>query len=263
MKRAKSVALIGEGKLTDSSLARFWSLSEMLGPVKASSYRVASRIANRLRAGHPVKDYREFQACRLILICVPDHALPRVLEELAVSEISWPGKAVVLCNAWLDSSELRELAVRGASVGSISTIPGFDDLWYLVEGDKLAIQQSKRLLEHRERRAFAIDRQLKPFYLAALTCTGSLLVALIIAAAESLRHTGVPVSASSAILEKQMNKSLRSYLRGGRRAYQAPRELSRQLRALSADDPPLASYIEQSCRAAARLLEPASNAAGR
>ena len=41
--------------------------------------------------------------------------------------ISWRGKAVVLCSTWLDSGELRELSARGASVGSISPIPGFDD----------------------------------------------------------------------------------------------------------------------------------------
>ncbi len=57
MKKAQSVGLIGTGSLTDSPLTRFWWLSERLGPVKSASYRVASRIANMLQAGHPVKDY--------------------------------------------------------------------------------------------------------------------------------------------------------------------------------------------------------------
>ena len=61
MKRAQSVGLIGTGSLTDSPLTRFWWLSERLGPVKSASYRVASRIANMLQAGHPVKDYAEFE----------------------------------------------------------------------------------------------------------------------------------------------------------------------------------------------------------
>ena len=77
MKKAKPVALIEEGNLSASPLARFRWPSETLGPVKASSFRLASRIANRLQAGHPVKDYREFDACDLILICVPDDALGR------------------------------------------------------------------------------------------------------------------------------------------------------------------------------------------
>ena len=67
MKKAQSVGLIGTGSLTDSPLTRFWWLSERLGPVKSASYRVASRIANMLQAGRPVKDYAEFETCELIL----------------------------------------------------------------------------------------------------------------------------------------------------------------------------------------------------
>jgi hypothetical protein len=255
MKKAKSVALIVAGKVTDSSLARFWSLSEMLGPVKASSYRLASRIANRLRAGHPVDDYAEFEACRTILISVPDQALPHAVVDLSASTISWNGKSVVLCNALLDSGDLQKLAARGASVGSIAVIPGFDDLRYLVEGDKLAVLQLKRLVEHRERRAIVIERHLKPFYLAALTCTGTLSFAVAMAASESLRHAGVRPADSAAILERQLVKSLRSYLRGGRRVFPAPRHLASQLTALSIVDPQLSNYIQQSCSLVARLME--------
>jgi predicted short-subunit dehydrogenase-like oxidoreductase (DUF2520 family) len=255
MKKAKSVALIGAGKLTDSSLARFWLLSEMLGPVKASSFRLASRIANHLRAGYPVKDYSELDACRTILICVPDRALKSVVAELCAAPIRWNGKAVVVCSAWLDSAELIPLASRGASIGSLTTIPGFDDAKYLVEGDRLAVNEAKRLVENAERRAVSIERQRKPLFLTALTCAGSLLVPLLMTASESLRYAGVPASVSAAILEKQLSNSLRSYVRGGRRAYQPPRELGRQLRALSTADPPLAGYLEQSCLVAAALLE--------
>ena len=42
-----------------------------------------------------------------------------------------------------------------------------------------------------------------------------------------------------------MTRTLRSFLKGGRRAYPVPRELPRQLRALSAANPELAHYLEQ------------------
>ena len=255
MKKAKSVALIGAGELTDSPLTRFRWLSERLGPVKAPSYRLASRIANRLRAGHAVKDYGEFDACRLVLVCVPDKMLPRVVAELCASGIGWKDKAVGLCSTWLDSSELADVAALGASVGSISPIPGFEDFRYLVEGDKMAIRECRLLVEDREQRAIAIDRPLKPFYLTALTCTGTLSFALMMAASESLRHAGVPSSVSASILEKQVGRSLRSYVRGGRRAYPAPRQLRRQITALSRVNPVLAQYFEQSCTLATQLLE--------
>ncbi|HUJ51022.1 MAG TPA: hypothetical protein VLW25_12515 [Bryobacteraceae bacterium] len=236
-------------------MARFWLLSEMLGPVKASSFRLASRIANSLRAGYPVKDYGEFDACHMILISVPDDALEGVVAELCSAGISWRGKSVVLCSAWRDSSELGELSARGAAIGSITTIPGFHDLRYLVSGDKRAIQESKRLVENRERRCLTIERGRKPLYLAALTCTGSLLFPLVMAASESLRRAGVTPAVSFSILEKQLTIGLRAYARGGRRAYAPPRELTSQLRALWATDPALAYYMEKSSQLAAQLLE--------
>ena len=235
MKKAQSVGLIGTGSLTDSPLTRFWWLSERLGPVKSASYRVASRIANMLQAGHPVKDYAEFESCDLILVCVPEETVPQVVSEMVSAGISWRGKAVVLCSTWLDSGELHELSALGASVGSISPIPGFDDERYLVEGDPLAIRQSKSLVEYRDRRAMAIERPLKPFYLAALTCTGSSAVCLAprgVRIVASLAR--IPPGLSATLLERQLTRTLRSFLKGGRRAYPAPRELPRQLRALSA-----------------------------
>src|SRR5258707_15052502 len=98
MKKAQSVGLIGAGSLTDSPLTRFWWLSERLGPVKSASFRVASRIANMLRAGHPVKDYAEFESCALVLVCVPEECVAAVIADMLSSEVSWRGKAVVLCS---------------------------------------------------------------------------------------------------------------------------------------------------------------------
>jgi predicted short-subunit dehydrogenase-like oxidoreductase (DUF2520 family) len=259
MNKAQSVGLIGTGNLTDSPLTRFFWLSERLGPVKSASYRVASRIANMLQAGHPVKDYAEFESCVLILVCVPEETVSQVVSDMLASEISWRGKAVVLCSTWLDSGELRELAARGAAVGSISPIPGFsipgsNEERYLVEGDPFAIRQAKSLVEYRERRALAIERPLKPFFLAALTCTGTLLFSLLHVASESLRHARIPPALSATLLERQLTRTLRSFLKGGRRAYTTPRELPKQLRALSAANAELAHYLEQSCRLASRVM---------
>jgi predicted short-subunit dehydrogenase-like oxidoreductase (DUF2520 family) len=259
MKKAQSVGLIGTGSLTDSPLTRFWYLPERLGPVKSASYRVASRIANMLQAGHPVKDYAEFEDCDLILVCVPEDTVSQVVSEMASAGISWRDKAVVLCSAWLDSGDLESLSALGAAIGSISPIPGFpisgsDDERYLVEGDPLAIRLAKKLVEYRERRVVAIERPLKRFYLAALTCTGSLLFAVLYVASESLRHARIPPALSATILERQLTRTLRSYLKGGLRAYPEVRELPRQLKALSGVSPGLADYLEQSTRLASRLI---------
>ncbi len=220
----------------------------------APSFRLASRIANGLRAGHPVRDYAEFDSCGLILVCVPDTMAPRAIGEFASADISWRNKSIVLCSAWLDSGELSELAARGAAIGSISAIPGFEDTRYLVEGDRLAILESRRLVEQDSRSIVAIERSLKPFYLAALTSTSSLLFALLLAASEFLRQAGIPAPVSATILEKQVDKTLRSHAKAGRKGYPAPQQLQKQLRALAAANPELAYFMEQSTNLAGRLL---------
>jgi predicted short-subunit dehydrogenase-like oxidoreductase (DUF2520 family) len=255
MKKAQLVGLIAAGNLTDSALTRFTWLSVRLGPVKSGSYRVASRIANMLRAGHPVKDFAEFESCSLILISVPDGTVSYVVSEMLSSGISWRHKAVVLCSAWLASSDLRDLAACGASVGSLCPIPGWEDERYLVEGDTLAMREAKSLVESRTHRAVTIDRHLKPLYLAALTCTNALLFALLRVTFESLRHAGIPAASSDVLIERQMARTLRSFLKSGNRAYPVPHELPRQIRALASVSPELAHYFEQSCRLAARLME--------
>lgn len=255
MKKAQSVGLIGTGSLTDAPLTRFWFLRERLGPVKSASYRVASRIANMLQAGHPVKDYAEFEECDLILVCVPEETIEQVVSDMRSAGISWRDKAVVLCSTWLDSGVLADLAALGAAVGTISPIPGFDDERYLVEGDAVAIRRSRSLVEFRDRRAVPIERRLKPFYLAALTCTGSLLLALVHVASESLRLAEIAPGFSATLLDRQVNRTLRAYLKGGRRAYAEPRELAGQLQALSGANSEMATYLEEGSRLAARIME--------
>ncbi len=255
MKKAQSVGLVAAGNLTDSPLTRFFWLPERLGPVKSGSVRVASRIANMLKAGHPVKDYAELKNCSIVLICVPEESVAGVVAELSLAGINWNGKTVILCSAWLDSGELRDLAARGASVGSLHPIPGFEDERYLVEGDSNAIRRSRDLVEHRHRRAIAIERPFKPFFLVALTCTGPFLFALLYVADESLRQGRIPAIFSAQMVERQTLRTLRAFYKGGRRAYSPPHELSRQLTALSSTRPELAHYLEQSYRLISRLME--------
>ena len=254
MKKPKRVALIAAGNLADSAVARFSRLHEQLGPVKSLSYRLASRVANTLRAGHPVKDYAEFDDCHVILISVPDETLPETIRDLASASISWSGKTALIASASLTSSELAPLAALGAAAGSVCSVPGFEDQWYLLEGDKLAIRESRNLVAHGPRRALAIERGRKPFFLASLTCTGSPLFALLQAAAECLRLAGLSSAEAPAILEKQLIRTLRTSVKAGRKAHSLPRGLSGQIEALSKQDPELARYLQQSCDLAARFM---------
>ncbi len=193
MKKAQSVGLIGTGSLTDSPLTRFWWLSERLGPVKSASYRVASRIANMLQAGHPVKDYAEFEACVLILVCVPDETVSQVVSEMLSSGISWRGQSRGAVQHLAGQRRAPRACPRAAppsDPSAPSPASTTSAIWWRAIPSPFASR--KRLVEYRERRVVAIERPLKPFYLAALTCTGTLLFALLRVASESLHHAANP-----------------------------------------------------------------------
>ena len=254
MKKRPPVALVSAGKLTDSPITRFWGLPARLGPVKSSSLRLSSRMVNTLRAGHPVDTYSEFARCGVILISVPDDTLAATVSEIVDASLSWANKAVVLCSLSMGSQELQPLEALGAVVGSVTPIPGFEEHKYLVEGDRTVAREMRHLIEHRGTRVIAIEPGLKPFYLACLTCTGPLFHSLLLAATECIRPAGVTAADATAIVERQIERTLRSYFKAGKKAYQAPPELSRQLQVLEMIQPALAQYVEQTAHLAAKLM---------
>lgn len=219
MRKRPSIGLIGAGKITDSPLLRMWALRERLGPVKAPSVRVASRISNSLRAGHPVVDYREFEDCALILISIPDSLLPKIIADLSSQQLTWTNKAVVLCSALLGTMDLDSLAATGASVGSLCPIPGFEERWLLIEGDKRVEAEIRQIVDSRRSRLTLIRPACKPLYTTALACTGSMFIPMLLRASDSLQSAGVPVTESEAIIKKQVDRSIRMYFRMGRKVH--------------------------------------------
>src|SRR5450759_3091114 len=111
MKKLPPVALVATGKLMRSFILDLPRFRERIGPVKAASLRVASRITNTLQAGFPVADYDAFNPCRIIFICVPDEMLPETIQGLGDSPLDWAGRSVVLCDSPLASDALHDLAV--------------------------------------------------------------------------------------------------------------------------------------------------------
>ena len=83
MKFLKPAGLIGAGGVNQSFLARLPAVLQRLGPVKGSSLRVSRRIANGLRAGFGVDDYRALAPCGFIWIQAPEASLDFIAAELA------------------------------------------------------------------------------------------------------------------------------------------------------------------------------------
>src|SRR3974390_3427938 len=145
MKKLPPVAVIATCKLMGSFILDLPGFKDRMGPVKAASLRVASRITNTIRAGNPVADYAALEPSRIILLCVRDEILSEVIGELSDSPLDWAGRSVILCDSPKASDSLRELAACGAYTASANLAPGPERM-VLVDGHSAAISALKPLI---------------------------------------------------------------------------------------------------------------------
>jgi len=97
-----TTALVCAGAVNRSFLARMPAFLRSVGPVKASSLRVARRIANTLHAGCAVDAYSALNGAGPIWIAVPEAALERIVLDVA-AEAAVDGAMIVLCATRRDS----------------------------------------------------------------------------------------------------------------------------------------------------------------
>src|SRR5439155_15348581 len=118
-------AVAGGGRVSGSFVARLPRLASQLGPVAAQSYRLASRIVNSIGAGHAVRRYEDLNDSALILICAPAQSVVPIVSALA-DALECRGKVFLLCEDGADSRQLTALKSKGAKVGSIQVMRGFE-----------------------------------------------------------------------------------------------------------------------------------------
>lgn len=249
MSAVKPLGLIGSGKVASSEFARLPGLREQLGPVKSHSLRFASRIANGIGAGKPVRRYEDLSGCRLVCVAVPDEEAPVVVSALAASGMEWGARTVLLLDTWLDSSVLHPLSRLGAETGSICHAETPGDGRCLVEGSRGALIEAKRLLARGGFRVQTVEPHAKPLVMAALTLSESLVFPLLAGAEECLRLGGIPPLQAAGFLTRAVARAARSYGKSRRKGWTGALAsgdsalLQRQIVAVSEADPRTARLL--------------------
>ena len=255
MKIRSSVGLVGAGKISPG-LAKLRGVSSILGPVKASSLRVASRIANQIKAGRPVSTWQEMSGCSLILFSIPDEEIPATICSAAAAPVDWHNKAVVLFGSGLESSDMSELASKGAAVGTLEKMEGFDANRFAVEGNRIAVREVRRFLKACGASALELAAGKKPLYSAGLAFAGTLFTPLVEAAVDCLRKSGFSSRDAVEFAEICFRRTLRAYVKAGKQGWQGPvakrdiEAVRRLIAALGEDNPLLVSYFAQTARMA-------------
>jgi predicted short-subunit dehydrogenase-like oxidoreductase (DUF2520 family) len=211
---------------------------------------------NSLRAGYPVRTYAEFKKSAVILLCLPDTTLPDLINEMSLSEFDWTGKVILLCDSVLDNGSLSKLAERGASVGSLNEVPGFDGDCFVAEGDRPAVLAARRLLSRGHARVMELKSSEKATFLAGVTFAGELVTPLAHSAVSSFRLAGLHGEQAAIVLERIFERALRSYLKAGKSGWTGHiasgnlDEVLRQIEKLRQSSPALSDFLRSNAAAA-------------
>ncbi|MBN9659865.1 MAG: hypothetical protein J0H49_16890 [Acidobacteria bacterium] len=251
MSKILPVGLIASGRMIESPLIRYPALVSELGPVVASSRRLASRYANALKAGHAA-DVRELNLCRLVLIQAPQGDLPAMLAMLRAAPILWKSKVLALIDDDLDSEALHPMREVRASMGSVALAPSREKGMLVIEGDAAAVRLLNRWAAQARMNCVELKPQCKALYGAGLMAAGSLLSPVLDGATRSLRASGLSQLDTRRILSLVVEMAIRSQQAHGRKAWLSPASATRrpvvlnQLEALGEVDPVLAAFFQRS-----------------
>jgi len=215
--RTLKTGLISAGGVSKSFLARMPALLNTIGPVKATSFRVARRITNSLRAGHAVEPYSALEKCDLVWIAVPESALDRILAEFS-TQAAVHGRMIAICGTARSSSGTGLL--RGARLATLNVVPG-DERTLIAEGHPSILREFRRLIAAEQRKLIEIEPQGKALYQAGVHLASDLLLPYFSAGVETLRTAGFSRSEAARIAEGLAARALRAYAKAGKKAWRA------------------------------------------
>jgi predicted short-subunit dehydrogenase-like oxidoreductase (DUF2520 family) len=193
MKRA-AVAIVGNGKLARALRPALRAAGH---PVRS----VASRPPTRQGAGGA----RTVGDATIVLLAVPDSALPEVAQRLAREEVDWSKRVVLHHAGALGPGPLAPLAKRGAHVGVLHPLQSLADPGTArrtlpgsaarIEGDPRAVRTARQLARDLGLRPLRLARRstaaTRGAYHAAAALVANDLLALLDGGVELLVEAGV------------------------------------------------------------------------
>jgi hypothetical protein len=210
--------VLGAGAVSASLIGRLPSKTRELGPVSAVSYRVASRIANTLRAGYPVRKADELDAVPAVLFHSPPELVERLLEILEKAQIDWTGKALVFCDCFVGDAVRRRFEARGASTAVARQFisPGR----IIVEGnDGAGLHAVHRIARELRMKSVEIAPGSADLFDAAVTLGSAAITPLIDRAAALLRDAGIRDTEAVRIASSVFEQTARDYAHSGQQSW--------------------------------------------
>jgi hypothetical protein len=209
--------VLGAGAVAKSMIARLPAKTRDLGPVSAVSFRVASRIANTLRAGRAVRTANELNAAAVVLFHSPPEQMEVLLDILEQAEICWPGRALIFCDCDDAAGARARFQAKGAStaVAKEFGIPGR----IVVAGDGAALTAAHRIARGLKMKALEILPGATELFDAVVTLGNSAITPLIDCAAALLRQAGIRDGEAARIASALFSQAASEYARSGKQSW--------------------------------------------
>jgi hypothetical protein len=209
---------MGAGAVGASLIGLLPSKTRELGPVSAVSYRVASRTANTLRAGYPVRTADELNGVPGVLFHSPPDHMEILLGLLERAEIDWAGKALVFCDCVVSRAVRERFRAKGASTAVVRQfgLPGR----LIVEGfEGPALQTVHRIARELKMKAVEISPGSADLFDTAMTLGSAAITPLIDEAAALLRNAGIRDIEAARIASSLFEQTARDYAHSGKQSW--------------------------------------------
>ena len=210
--------VLGAGAVSASLIGQLPSRTRELGPVSAVSYRVASRIANTLRAGYPVRTADELDGAPCVLFHSPPDHLEILLGLLDKAEIDWEGKALVFCDCVVSRSVTQRFQAKGAST-AVARRFGISGRIIVEAFEGVALQTVHRMGRELRMKAVEILPGSADLFDAAMTLGSGALTPLIDRAAALLRDAGIRDIEAARIASSLFEQTARDYAHSGKQSW--------------------------------------------
>jgi len=209
--------VIGAGGLSKSLIGQLPRKSRQIGPVAGVSFRVASRMANSLRAGHAARSADELDHTPVILFHAPADQVGILAEVLEQARINWKDKPLIFCDCEVSVPIIDRFHSLGAST-AVARQFGIAGA-IMVEGTAPALACAHRIAADLRLRAVEIAPGSSDVFAATLTLATGALTPLVNRAASLLRASGLRDKAAVRMATALFEHTIQEYGHSGKQSW--------------------------------------------
>jgi hypothetical protein len=209
--------VIGAGALSKSLIGQLPRKTRQIGPVAAVSLRVASRIANSLRAGYAVRTPDELNGAPVILFHAPDGQVRGTAALLLQAKIAWLDKPLIFCDCETPVALIDRFRTLGA-VTAVARQFGIPDT-IMVEGSGSALACAHRIASELRLRAIEIQPGTSDNFAAGLTLSAAALTPLVNRVADLMRTCGLRDKEAVKMATALFERSIQDFGHSGRQSW--------------------------------------------